>query len=145
MRQYLAEYDEAEDESDELDDTFDALIIDTKDINTIDIEGQSLDEVDHFMTSFGEIKAVQTYTNLADHAFTHSLVRTVPVSANANQHSDLFAYVTTTQRYTADRFYGVMIDTGAFKRSTAGWDQFQAYQKNYGATIDTTTAGAVNV
>jgi len=29
-------------------------------------------------------------------------------------------------RYNSDQFYGVMIDTGASKRSTAGYSQFQA-------------------
>jgi len=40
-----------------------------------------------------------------------------------------------------------MIDTGASKRSTAGWGQYLAYQKthNNNTTINTTTAGAINV
>jgi hypothetical protein len=38
-----------------------------------------------------------------------------------------------------------MIDTRASKRSTAGWGQYLAYQKTHNTTIDTTTAGAINV
>ena len=33
---------------------------------------------------------------------------------------DLFAYI-TTERYTPKEFYGVIIDIGASKKSTAGY------------------------
>jgi hypothetical protein len=48
-------------------------------------------------------------------------------------------------RYTADRFYGVVIDTGASQRSIAGYGQVVAYQKSHPVTIDTTRAGMVKV
>jgi hypothetical protein len=38
-----------------------------------------------------------------------------------------------------------MIDTGASKKSTAGYGQYLAYKKTYDTTIDVTKAGAVNV
>ena len=58
--------------------------------------------------------------------------------------------MTTTSRYTTDVFYGVMIDTGASKKSTAGYNQYIAFRKSEagkgtGTEIDTSTAGAVNV
>ena len=33
---------------------------------------------------------------------------------------DLFTYI-TTERYTPKEFYSVIIDTGAFKKSTTGY------------------------
>jgi hypothetical protein len=59
---------------------------------------------------------------------------------------DLFAYI-TTERYTPKEFYGVMIDIGASKKSTAGYGQYFAYKAtaNDNADIDTTHIGAVNV
>ena len=82
-------------------------------------------------------------TDLADRSFTHAFTGTTSVIDNKSE-SDPFAY-NTTSRYTSDRFYGVMIDTGASKRSTAGWGQYLAYQKVQHTPIDTTTAGAINV
>jgi hypothetical protein len=78
------------------------------------------DQAELFLTSFGKMQcqeAIKGITALADRSFAHALVRTAPTAADDK--SDPFAY-TTTSRYTSDRFYGVMIDTGALKRSTAG-------------------------
>ena len=58
---------------------------------------------------------------------------------------DPFAYTTTTDRYTSNKFYGVVIDTGASKRSTAEFGQYLAYTKTHAASLDTTRAGLVNV
>ena len=40
---------------------------------------------------------------------------------------DLFVYI-TTERYTPKEFYSVMINTGAFKKSTIGYGQYLAYK-----------------
>jgi len=61
---------------------------------------------------------------------------------------DPFTYnaTTSTSRYTADNFIGIMIDTGASKRSTAGYGQFLAFQRlDTGTQLDITTQGIVNV
>ena len=59
---------------------------------------------------------------------------------------DPFAYI-TTERYTPKEFYGVMIDTDASKKSTAGYGQYLAYRNttNDNMDIDVTQTGAVNV
>jgi hypothetical protein len=88
-------------------------------------------------------EAIKATTALADRSFAHALVRTALTTADDK--SDPFAYSNTASRYTSDRFYGVMIDTGASRRSTAGWGQYLAYQKVQNTLIDTTTAGAINV
>jgi hypothetical protein len=49
-------------------------------------------------------------------------------------------------RYDTYRFYGVVIDTGASRFSTAGSDQFQALQRtNSSVQLDETTKGQVNI
>jgi hypothetical protein len=59
---------------------------------------------------------------------------------------DLFVYI-TTEHYTPKEFYGVIIDTDAFKKSTAGYGQYFAYKAttNDYADIDITQTGAINV
>ena len=59
---------------------------------------------------------------------------------------DPFAYI-TTECYTPKEFYGVIIDTGAFKKSTAGYRQYLTYKAttNNNTDINTTQTRAVNV
>ena len=59
--------------------------------------------------------------------FDYSITR----SNLALQHykSDSFIYI-TSKRYISDKFYGIMIDTGAFRQSTAGYRQYFAYKKD---------------
>ena len=61
-------------------------------------------------------------TVLANHSFIHLVVpknysTSTPV---IDYKQDPFAYI-TIERYTPKEFYGVIIDTGAFKKSTAGY------------------------
>jgi hypothetical protein len=94
-------------------------------VNNLVIDFESLepagdDQAELFLTSFGEIQcqeAIKAITALANRSFAHTLVRTALTATDDK--SDPFAY-TTTSRYTSDRFYGVMINTRASKRSTAG-------------------------
>ena len=93
-------------------------------------------------------------TVLADRSFIHSIAPenwpastpVGPVIDATDREQDPFAYI-TTERYTPKEFYGVMIDTGASKKSTAGYGQYLAYKAttNENADIDTTQTGAVNV
>jgi hypothetical protein len=49
-------------------------------------------------------------------------------------------------RYDTNRFYGIVIDTGAAKYSTAGLDQFQALQQTDNSIeLDRSTEGSVKV
>ena len=63
-----------------------------------------------------------------------------------NYKQDLFVYI-TTEHYTPKEFYSVMINTGAFKKSTAGYRQYFAYRTttNDNIDIDITQTGAVNI
>lgn len=150
-QQYITEYEGTEEEDGwgEMSELVNALILDAEDTEDqpSEVKGLTTEEVEGLITSFSETEATETFVSLADRSFVHSLTCTIP---NEIDQSDPFAYTTTTTgRYNSDRFYGVMIDTGASKRSTAGWGQYQAYQKSqgqgYDTDIDTTTAGAVNV
>ena len=59
---------------------------------------------------------------------------------------DLFAYI-TTKHYTPKEFYGVIINTGASKKSIIGYRQYLIYRTtaNNNIDINITQTGAVNV
>lgn len=133
-RQYITKYegeegDEQDDDSD--DDRINQFIM--------DYECGDDDDAESFMTT--------TVNQLNNLSFQHALTRTVTSQAEV----DPFMYTATTRprspRYHSDRFYGIMVDTGASKSSTAGWGQYLAYQQAVDATasIDSNTAGAINV
>jgi len=63
-----------------------------------------------------------------------------------DREQDPFAYI-TTERYTLKEFYGVIIDIGASKKSTAGYGQYLIYKTtvNNNTDINTMQTGAVNV
>ena len=51
---------------------------------------------------------------------------------------DLFAYI-TTEHYTPKEFYSVIIDIGAFKKSTIGYRQYLAYKATTNDNADINT------
>ena len=64
-------------------------------------------------------------TVLADHSFTHLIMPknhfiNTPVMDITDYKQDPFVYI-TTKRYTPKEFYSIIIDTGAFKKSTIGY------------------------
>ena len=63
-----------------------------------------------------------------------------------DREQDLFVYI-TTEYYTPKEFYGVIINIGAFKKSTIGYRQYLAYKTTVNNNIDinTTQTRAVNV
>ena len=70
-----------------------------------------------FMTSVGTIHQAETMTAyLANCSFDHAITEADP--ALTPHESDPFTYI-TSKKYTSDKFYGIMIDTGASKRSIA--------------------------
>jgi hypothetical protein len=48
-------------------------------------------------------------------------------------------------RYNLDKFYSVVINTGASQKSTAGYNQSLAYRKTYPTVIDISKARQVKV
>ena len=90
-----------------------------------------------YLTTFRDLtseKATSTCIELANKAFSHSLtaINTTETTTAPNTtalNTDPFAYnASTKSRYTSTVFMGIMIDTGASRKSTAGYGQFQALQ-----------------
>jgi hypothetical protein len=48
-------------------------------------------------------------------------------------------------RYNSNKFYGIIIDTGTAKRSTAGVSQFNTFQKLLPIALDESTKGSIAV
>ena len=59
---------------------------------------------------------------------------------------DLFIYI-TTERYTPKKIYSVIINIGAFKKSTINYRQYFTYKTtvNSNININTTQTKAVNI
>ena len=92
-------------------------------------------------------------TALADRSFIHLITPenqsistpARPVIDVIDYKQDLFTYI-TTERYTPKEFYSVIIDTGASKKSTAGYRQYFAYKAtNNNTDINTIQTRAVNI
>ena len=82
-------------------------------------------------------------TVLADHSFIHLIVpknysANTPVMDIIDHKQDLFTYI-TTERYTPKEFYGVIIDTGAFRKSTIGYRQYLIYKTTVNNNMDINT------
>jgi len=73
-------------------------------------------------------KAISMAATLADKAFGY-LVITIDNIVPLITDQDPFTYniTTSTSRYTADKFIGIMINIGASKQSIAGYGQFLAF------------------
>ena len=124
--QWITEYEGTEDD-DDLDD-FQTFVLNLE---------EDTEHAEHFMLS-----TVEKLSNLATQ---HALTGIVPDKSNFP-----FAYSTTseeTSRYNSDKWYGIMIDTGAARASTAGFGQYLAYKETVDstATLDTSDAGAIKV
>jgi hypothetical protein len=65
-------------------------------------------------------------TDTATEACAH-LLTALTDATDLTTEADLFVYSTTAKsRYTFTVFVGIMVDTGASKKSTASYGQFQA-------------------
>ena len=85
-----------------------------------------------------DVQAFSTTTDLANWSFAHAISPEKAPAKPSFAEQDPFAYMTTDQ-YTDKEFYGIMIDTGASHRSTAGLGQYKAYKRIVkNANIDTT-------
>ena len=87
-------------------------------------------------------------TILADYSFVY-LIMPKNYSASTpiiDYKQDPFAYI-TTEHYTPKEFYGIIINTGASKKSTAGYRQYLTYKTTIDDNMDinTTQTRAINV
>src|SRR5450432_2746990 len=130
FRQYIAECEDSDD-SEGLDDALDALCREEAlDTNTSEIDTTYTTLLGSFTSDNANLMSLE----LADRAFSHIAIVTENVlpteTALATKPDiDSTTYNSTTKlRYGPTTFQGIMIDTGAAKRSTAGYGQVQAYQ-----------------
>ncbi|KHJ30810.1 hypothetical protein EV44_g3573 [Erysiphe necator] len=103
-------------------------------ISNLDLSN-SEDVNEIYFTTFGAINGKKILRDLNDKAFLHALTGSTNTLATNN--SDM--------RYGPNVFFGIMIDTGAAKKSTVGQCQYQAFQKISDVHLDTTTAGAAKI
>jgi hypothetical protein len=138
--QYIAMYEDSDDDTD-IDDVFESLVVDIKreDCTTPTGDSTPVTSSDNYLTasyntSIGDLSlanAAAIVEGLANKAFTHFL----------DPQGDVASYVLSgSDRYSPDTFMGIVVDTGASTKSTAGYGQFQALQKLIpGLELDTTT------
>jgi hypothetical protein len=79
-------------------------------------------------------------------AYLHQLSPdTTPKAGLDDRAVDSFASEALS-RYDSSQFYGIVIDTGAAKRSTAGISQFQAFQRlSPAVSLNESSRGKVTV
>ena len=120
------------------------------DFNSKDLsqDKQDQDISEAFLISFGLVtndQALFTTTNLANRSFAHAITSARASAKSPLTEQDPFAYI-NTDRYTDKELYGIMINTGASRRSTAGYGQYLAYKRlSKDTKIDTAQAGTINV
>jgi len=110
-----------------------------------------------FLTNFGpftDSQAFNTITILANRSFIHLIIpKNWPISTPigpiidiTDRKQDLFTYI-TTKHYTPKEFYSVIINTGASKKSIAGYRQYLTYKTTVisNTDINTMQAKAINI
>jgi hypothetical protein len=140
--QYVADIEgKDEGEGEDLMDEFEALIIDS--------ESPPQPTLNHaFITELGMIDpptATSMISTLLDQSVKHVLFTGLG-KTEAGEDADLSPAFTIEDRYSDTEFHGIMIDTGAAGKSTAGHGQFLAYKQLFKSAIriDKSKEGAVN-
>lgn len=116
-----------------------ALIIETSSLQQHE-ENSDDETVEQWVTSFGAISDEVAYailTEIQNKATAHAITKDYD---DANP----FTFI-SENRYITDKFYGIVIDTGASKFSTAGHLQYLAFNKILTTNLNTDTAGAITV
>jgi hypothetical protein len=161
-RQYVAEFEGDESSSeDDLGDAFEALLV-ASDNQEDEQPKDDTSTPTQFFTSLGSHSNQglldQPATGhflaeeLANRACVHQLTSIAPTIEFETEEApecltpESLTTGSNTSRYGTDHFYGIIIDTGASKYSTAGFAQFQALQSiDNTIKLDSTTKGKVNV
>ena len=98
-----------------------------------------------YLTNFETLPSPQEITaSLCNLSLNHALTREDSTTISNETENNPYAFI-TSGRYTNDKFYGIVIDTGASKHSTAGYNQYEALCKICHIPIDKSKAGAINV
>jgi hypothetical protein len=135
---------------DELGDEFEALLADTVDDEHDEVVTGYFTTVESLLTSPAVSTSIANalVDDLTSHSLLHQLTgETLTLKPDETSIEDPYALLAEgTSRYDSSHFYGIVIDTGASKYSTAGFSQFQALQRTNGdVVLDETTRGRVTV
>jgi hypothetical protein len=114
---------------------FEALAVEVEGTDAVKESDIFVTEAEHLIE---QAQATDIVQKLSDNTVTHTLLKD----------NDLYNYANNecfvTDRYRPVEFHGVIIDTGAAGKSTAGYNQYTTYKKLFGETpIDTGQEGAV--
>ena len=122
-------------DDDDIADEFEALMVGT-DLPLLEANSSSfITEID----SISPVDAENMAATLSNNSTSYILLKGQAIDQTTRQ--DVFI----SDRYGPNRFYSIMIDTGAAGKSTAGYRQYQAYQRLFGnIQIDNSKEGAVN-
>ncbi len=82
-------------------------------------------------------------TTLANQSFIYTI--TGKQTPDINPDLDPFTYTTDAAWYNNKEFYGIIINTSASNKSTAGFGQYQAYKRLYNTDLNTIKVGAINI
>jgi hypothetical protein len=149
FRQYIFTCEGQDDESVQ---AFETLVLNATDSTDEDTEdtSDSQSQASCFLTSITSTgtltaeEATSTSVELANRAYVHLLTAN---AVKTTREDDPFSYTTTVaSQHTSTVFMGIVIDTGAAKKSTAGHNQFKALQnEDHTVSLDTSTKGQVKV
>lgn len=134
-RQYLSDMENTPEEHEDTMD-FDHFLAEND--TSEDKEEDIPEESGHFITSLGTIAGFETVAQLNDNSVRHALVK-APLD---NSTSDAYP---SNSHYSSTHFQGIMLDTGAANKSTAGQAQFKALQQVRKVILDTTRAGEARI
>jgi hypothetical protein len=118
--------DDTRDKLTDLTEEFKALIVKVKRTDAAEESDVSITKAGH---PIEQEQAADIVRKLSDKAVTHALLKNNDLYNHVNNECFL------TDRYRPGEFHGVMIDTGAAGKSTAGYNQYTAYEKLFGKTL----------
>lgn len=144
MTQYIAEYKKrSENEEEDLTEDLEALILDAFNGNSPTAENN--DEVKNFIATFDFINyAAFIIMKLNNRFFIYSLNAGINNELIIAKSTNPFAYI-NIERYTSKKFYNVMINTGASRHSTAGYNQYLTYKTIENVNINESKTNVINV
>lgn len=125
MRQYICEFEGVQDELNGANDMdeFDSLIMDCK-LSDDDENSDANIPNSSFLTSFGPVDGYDVLSVLNSQSTRHAATKMSPHSEGCVEETYVIG-----KRYGPIVFQGIVIDTGAAKCSTAGYDQYQALKR----------------
>lgn len=112
--------------------------IDEEDLASDEEVFPSMSETENetFTTSFGKINAYDVLSSLTNQAIYHAVTKDTfkefytdneKFAINVTNGFEVYNSI-STDRYGRKTYYGILIDTGASSRSTAGYSQYLAYK-----------------